>query len=226
MAERKQIADLFCYRTTGRTDEEKLHHRIRTIQTLVDFCKVQEVPRRRSPPSRDWGLVAQCGPGKVEAPKPPPKPQSLLNTQCTFNLEIRICRWRLGFLASVGRARRGSTLKMFTFAISILTTHYNAYFANNPASRAGSSPRRWRFRHPTAAVAGWPSPSAKASMSSSSATRLLTAAGARPALSSRRQSAGQKGRRHGYRRWSLGDVPGHRWQAGRGRAPQGSTDTE
>ena len=34
-------------------------------------------------------------------------------------------------------------------------------------------PRRGRFRCPTAAVAGWSSPSAKASMSSSSATRLL-----------------------------------------------------
>ena len=132
MAERKRIADLFCYRTTSRTDEEKLDHRIRTIQTLVDFCKVQEVPRRRrSPPSRDWGLVAQCGLGKVEAPKPPPKLQSLLKIPSAYlPCEIRICRWRLGFLASVGRARRGSTLKMFTFTISILTTHYNAYFAN------------------------------------------------------------------------------------------------
>ena len=87
MAERKQMADLFCYQTTGLTDEAKLDHRICTIQALVDFCKVQEAPRRRRlPPNRDWGLVAHCGLGEVEAPRPPPNPQSCLNTQCIFCL--------------------------------------------------------------------------------------------------------------------------------------------
>jgi len=87
MTERKQIADLVCYRTTGLTDEEKLDHRIRTIRALVDFCKIQEAPRRRLPPSRrDKGLAAHRGPDEVKAPKPPSKPQSLLKTQCIFCL--------------------------------------------------------------------------------------------------------------------------------------------
>ena len=32
---------------TGLTDKAKLDHRIRAIQALVDFCKVQEAPRCR-----------------------------------------------------------------------------------------------------------------------------------------------------------------------------------
>jgi hypothetical protein len=69
------------------TDAVFEDHRIRTIQALVDFCKVQEAPRRRRLPSScDWGLVAHCGPGKAEAPKPPPNPQSCLTTQCIFYL--------------------------------------------------------------------------------------------------------------------------------------------
>jgi hypothetical protein len=72
---------------TDLTDKAKLDHRIRTIQALVDFCKVQETPRRRRwPPSRDWGLVGHCGPRDAEAPKSLPNPQSSLNTQCIFYL--------------------------------------------------------------------------------------------------------------------------------------------
>jgi hypothetical protein len=60
---------------TDLTDKAKLDHRIRTIQALVDFCKVQEAPRRRRwPPSRDRGLVGRCGLRDAEAPKPPPNP--------------------------------------------------------------------------------------------------------------------------------------------------------
>jgi hypothetical protein len=77
---------------TGLTDEATLDRRICAIRALVDFCKVQGArQRRRSPPSRDWGLTRDCEPSEAEAPKPRPIPQSCLNTQCIFclgNLEL------------------------------------------------------------------------------------------------------------------------------------------
>jgi hypothetical protein len=92
MAERKHLAEMLCDRTTGLTDEAALDRRICTIQALVAFCKVQGArQRRRSPPSRDWGLTRDCEPSEAEVPKPRPIPQSCLNTQCIFclgNLEL------------------------------------------------------------------------------------------------------------------------------------------
>jgi hypothetical protein len=92
MAERKHLAEMLCDRTIGLTDEATLDRRICTIQALVNFCKVQGArQRRRSPPSRDWGLTRDCEPSEAEVPKPRPIPQSCLNTQCIFclgNLEL------------------------------------------------------------------------------------------------------------------------------------------
>jgi hypothetical protein len=95
---------MLCDRTTVLTDEAKLGYRICTIRALVEFCKVEEIPRRkRMPPSRDWGLV-NPETSEAEPLKPQSPPQSCLNTQCIFclgspelPLEIRVfcfCRPR------------------------------------------------------------------------------------------------------------------------------------
>jgi hypothetical protein len=78
-----------------------LDRRIRTIQALVDFCMVQGAPqRRRSPRSRDWGLPGDGESSEAEVPKPPPIPQTCLNTQCIFcvgNLELLVKLRFFGF---------------------------------------------------------------------------------------------------------------------------------
>jgi hypothetical protein len=109
---------------TDLTDKAKLDHRIRTIQALVDFCKVQEAPRRRRwPPSRDWGFVGHCGPRDAEAPKPPPNPQSSLNTQCIFYLGNQQLPLETRLFCFCRPRKAREHVENVHFAISMLTTH-------------------------------------------------------------------------------------------------------
>ena len=65
--ERRYIAQMLCSEPSGLTEEASLDRRIRTIEAMVAFCRVREVPRqKRSTPCRDWGILEKEAEDKAQ----------------------------------------------------------------------------------------------------------------------------------------------------------------
>jgi Protein of unknown function (DUF3435) len=55
LEERRVVADLTCNDTNDFSDQDKLHHRICTANTLVALCRKKDNPLRHRP-DRSWGI--------------------------------------------------------------------------------------------------------------------------------------------------------------------------
>jgi hypothetical protein len=78
LEERRIVADLICKDTYNMSGQDKLSHRIRTVNALVALCHRKDIPLRHRP-DRTWGILH-----RNEPPESPPFPKTCTRTQCIF----------------------------------------------------------------------------------------------------------------------------------------------
>jgi hypothetical protein len=97
LVERTRVIELLFEPSPRTTPEEKLEHRIQTIDALVFLCRQKEIrPMRKTRREYDWGILPIPDPTPEPTPEPTPKsspetcsqamvaPIAVTNKQCIF----------------------------------------------------------------------------------------------------------------------------------------------